>query len=87
MAEADAEVPGGSAVAAAAMVDVAVAGTGVVMGVATVDVSVGDGVAVPVCKPPRKLPAVMEMPRSNRRRCIMPGTEALSKSCALKEMV
>ena len=52
----DAEVPGGRVVVAAAVLDVVVVGSGVVMGVATVDVSVGDGVAVSVCKLPRKLP-------------------------------
>jgi hypothetical protein len=74
----DAEVSGGSVVVAAAVVDMAVAGSGVVMGVAMVDVSLGDGVAVPVCKPPRKLPAATEMPRSKSR-----STEAFSKSGAI----
>jgi len=80
-AELDAEVPGGSVVVAKAMVD---AGSGVVMGVTTVDVSVGGGVAIPVCKPPRKLPAATEMPRSTRRRCIiLPSTETFSKGGAI----
>jgi len=82
MAEVDAEVTGGSVAVVAALVDMAVAGSGVVMGVATVDISLEDGKAVPVCKP-RKLPAATEMPRSNRRRCIMPSTEAFSKSGAM----
>jgi hypothetical protein len=58
----------------------------VVMGVGTgvvVDVSLVDGVVAPVGKPPRKLPAATEMPRSNRCRCIMPGTEAFSKRGAI----
>jgi len=73
MAEVDAAAPVGNIAVDAALVDVAAAGSGVVMmGVATVETSVGDGTAVPVCKPPRKLPAATEMPTSNRRRCIMP---------------
>jgi len=85
MAEADAEVPGGSVAVAAAVVNVAAADSGVVMGVTTVDVSVRDGVEVPVWKAPRKLPAAMEMPRSNRRTC-MPSTEAFSKSGAISSL-
>jgi hypothetical protein len=77
MAEVDVEVPGGRVVVAAAMVDVAMAGS-CVAGVAMVDVSVGDGMAVPVCKPLRKLPAATEIPRSKRRRCIMLSAEAFS---------
>jgi hypothetical protein len=83
MAEAVTEVPGGSVAVAAAVVDVAVAASGIVMGVATVAVSVGDGVAVPICKPPRKLPAATEMPTSNRRKCIMLSRGVFSKSVAL----
>jgi len=75
-------VPGRSVGVAAAEVDVAVASSGVVIGVATVDVSVLDGVAVPVCSPPRKLPAATEMPTSNRRRYIAPRPEAFNKSGA-----
>jgi hypothetical protein len=83
MAEVDAEVPGRGVVVAAAMVVVAVAASSVVMGVPTVDILVGDSVAVPVCMPPRKLPAATEMPTSNRRKCIMPRTEAFGKSGAI----
>jgi hypothetical protein len=78
-AEVGAEVPVGRLVVAAAVVDVAMASSGVV-GVAMVDVSMGEGVAVPVCKPPRKLPAATETPRSKRHRCIMLSAETLSKS-------
>jgi len=72
MAEVDAATPGGSIVVDAAVVDVAMAGSGVVTGVATVDLSVGDGRAVTLCKPPCNLPAATEMPRNNKRNCIMP---------------
>jgi hypothetical protein len=72
-------VPGGSVVVAAAVVDVAVAASSVMVGIATVDVSLGDGVPVPVCKLPRKLPAATEMPTSNRRRCIMPSNRSFQQ--------
>jgi len=79
MAEVYTEVPGGSVVVAATVVDVPVAASDVVMGVAAVDVdvSVERGVAVPVCKPPRKVPAATEMPTSKRRRCNMPSARAV----------
>jgi len=83
MAEVDAEAPGRSVTGeAAAEVDVAVVSRGVVIGVATVDVSALDGVAVPVCKPPRKLPVATETPTSNRRRSIVPRPEASNRSGA-----